>query len=94
MAGGWSNVFVVAVALPRTQQVSRRRREIFNKSAGHCHYCGATLTLDGKWHIEHKLPGALGGDNDPENLTAACVHCNLAKRDRTDVEFIAWRATQ
>lgn len=75
------------------RSISRRRREIFDKSNGKCHYCETALTLDGKWHVEHKLPKALGGDNHPDNLTAACVSCNLQKRDLTDVEFKAKKAT-
>lgn len=71
------------------KRIPRRRKAIFEKSGGICHYCAAPLTLDGKWHIEHKMPRALMGGNDPSNLVAACVPCNMKKRDRTDVEFIA-----
>lgn len=28
--------------------VSRRRREVFERSQGRCHYCSAALTLDGR----------------------------------------------
>jgi hypothetical protein len=69
--------------------VSRRRREIFEKSGGKCHYCSRPLTLDGKWHIEHAFPRALGGLDEISNLFAACVPCNLTKRDRTALEFVA-----
>lgn len=68
--------------------VGRRRREIFDKSNGRCHYCSTPLTLDGKWHIEHAFPRALGGLDEVSNLFAACVPCNLAKRDRTALEFV------
>ena len=60
--------------------VSRRRRAIFEASAGRCHYCKTSLDLTGRWHIEHQLPRA---------LVAACVRCNLAKSDRTAIEFVA-----
>lgn len=69
--------------------VPRRRREVFEKSAGRCFYCGKTLTLDGKWHIEHQMPRALMGPDELPNLVAACVPCNLAKGDKTALEFIA-----
>lgn len=69
--------------------VPRRRREVFDKSAGRCHYCSATLKLDGKWHVEHMLPRALDGTDELMNLVAACVPCNLAKRDTSAIEFIA-----
>lgn len=69
-------------------KATRRRRAIFNACGGRCHYCGTALTLDGRWHVEHQMPKALGGDDDPTNLVAACAPCNLSKRDRTAVEFI------
>ena len=69
--------------------VPRRRREVFAKSVGRCHYCSTALTLDGKWHVEHMLPRALDGSDELVNLVAACVPCNLAKRDTSAIEFIA-----
>lgn len=77
------------VSLVRRMPVSKRRREIFDKCGGRCHYCQAQLELSGKWHIEHALPRALGGLDEIANLFAACVPCNLAKRDRTALEFVA-----
>jgi hypothetical protein len=68
--------------------VSRRRREIFERSQGRCHYCGEDLTLDGKWHVEHMMPRALGGADASVNLVAACAPCNLAKADRSAIEFV------
>lgn len=73
--------------------VPRRRREVFDKSRGQCFYCGTALTLDGKWHIEHQMPRALMGPDDLVNLVAACVPCNLTKRDRTALEFLADQST-
>jgi len=76
-------------AVPKLRYVSRRRREIFARSDAKCHYCQAPLTLDGKWHIEHMLPRALGGGDDALNLVAACAPCNLAKSARSALEFVA-----
>jgi 5-methylcytosine-specific restriction endonuclease McrA len=73
----------------KVKSIPRRRKQIFDAAGGKCHYCQTTLTLDGKWHIEHKMPKALGGDNQPGNLVASCVSCNHKKRDTTDVEFKA-----
>lgn len=72
----------------KPKQVPRRRREVFEKSSGRCFYCGTALTLDGKWHIEHQMPRALMGPDELVNLVAACVPCNLAKSDRTALEFL------
>lgn len=75
----------------RRRPISKRRRDIFAKSHGCCHYCSAPLQLDGVWHVEHMLPRALGGRDAAANLVAACAPCNLAKRDLTAVEFIIER---
>lgn len=68
--------------------IPRRRREVFARSGGKCFYCGKTLTLDGRWHIEHQMPRALLGADELLNLVAACAPCNLAKRDCTALEFL------
>ncbi len=71
------------------RQPSRRRREVYRRSRGRCHYCSDPLQLAGPWHAEHQQPRALGGADDALNLVASCVRCNLAKRDRTALEYVA-----
>lgn len=53
-----------------------RKEEIFARDGHVCSYCGAQ---DGPFHVDHILPVALGGSNDPDNLTIACKACNLSK---------------
>jgi hypothetical protein len=77
----------------KVRSIPRRRRQIFEESQGQCHYCGTALDLEGSWHIEHKMPKALGGGNERTNLVAACVSCNQQKKDRTDIEFIESRSS-
>lgn len=72
--------------------IPKRRIRIFEASNGKCHYCGVALELTGKWHIEHKMPKALMGSDEPNNLVASCAPCNLKKRDKTDIEFKAKRS--
>lgn len=73
----------------RAKPVSKRRRDVYAKCSGCCHYCRTPLRLEGGWHIEHMLPRALGGLDEIGNLFAACGPCNFAKRDRTALEFFA-----
>lgn len=87
----WPDAPLLTVSPAPTRYVSRRRQEIFEHSKGRCHYCGTTLDLTGKWHVEHQLPKALGGANDHMNLVAACVPCNLSKGDKTAIEFVTRR---
>lgn len=70
------------------KHVSRRRREVFERSGGRCHYCTTLLELGGRWHVEHMIPKSLLGDDLPLNLVAACVRCNLSKGARTALEFV------
>lgn len=74
---------------PKPKTIGRRRREIFAAANGRCHYCQAALVLTGDWHVDHKMPKALGGSSDPINLVASCGPCNRAKKDKTDLEFKA-----
>ena len=59
--------------------VSRRLRfEILRRDGMTCRYCGAkapdvTLTID------HVVPVALGGGDEPSNLMTACEDCNGGK---------------
>ena len=73
---------------PKVRSISRRRREVFERSQGRCAYCRAELAIHGPWHVEHQVPRALDGTEEPGNLVAACAPCNLAKSDRTALEFV------
>ena len=45
---------------------------------GHrCHYCGKPART-----VDHVLPVAAGGTDDPSNLVAACRRCNARKGSR------------
>jgi hypothetical protein len=80
---------------PNTADISRRLRfEILRRDNHQCRYCGAaapeaTLTVD------HVIPRALGGSDDPTNLVAACVSCNGGKTsvapDQSTVEDVSSR---
>lgn len=86
----WSaaELAVVPIQAP-SRPVARRRREIFVRSGGCCHYCGKPLKLEGEWHIEHQMPRALGGTDEAVNLVAACAPCNLRKGPLSALEFVA-----
>ena len=72
----------------KRKRISRRRRAIFWRGEGRCHYCRTSLQLEGFWHAEHQVPIALGGDDAPLNLVPSCPKCNSRKRDRTALEFV------
>lgn len=63
--------------------VSRRLRyEVLLRDNHTCRYCGATAP-DVKLTVDHVLPVALGGGDEPSNLAAACSECNGGKSAST-----------
>jgi hypothetical protein len=59
--------------------VSKRLRfEILRRDNHACRYCGAAAP-DVPMTVDHVVPTALGGSDDPSNLVAACKDCNAGK---------------
>ena len=66
---------------------SDTKREVFNKTNGHCAYCGKTLNFEGDWHIDHIKPKWAGGSNNISNKYPSCILCNTRKYLHTPEEF-------
>lgn len=60
------------------------RQSILDRDGHACTYCGGT---DEPFHIDHVIPVAKGGSDDPANLTVACAQCNLSKSDKSVQEW-------
>lgn len=59
--------------------VSKRLRfEVLRRDRHTCRYCGASAP-DVLITVDHVVPTALGGSDDPANLVAACKDCNAGK---------------
>jgi hypothetical protein len=54
----------------------RTRYEVLRRDVHTCRYCHAT---DQPLTVDHVVPVALGGTDDPSNLVAACKDCNAGK---------------
>lgn len=67
----------------------RVRFEILKRDDHACHYCGATAP-DVVLHVDHVVPVALGGSDNPDNLVTACQGCNAS----TSVGSCCWRVSQ
>lgn len=50
------------------------RREVFERDAYRCQYCGGWTAL----HAHHVVPETHGGPTEEWNLVAACAACNLS----------------
>jgi 5-methylcytosine-specific restriction endonuclease McrA len=69
--------------------------EIFDRTKGHCHFCGDPLVFEsygkteaseGAWEIDHVIQKGKGGPKDPSNCLSACVKCNRLRWHRTGQE--------
>jgi|GEM_PF-4272933 len=49
-----------------------------------CQYCGDRPGTN-NLQLDHIIPRAFGGSNEPENLTTSCQKCNSMKSDRVCV---------
>jgi hypothetical protein len=59
--------------------VSKRLRfEIFRRDKHTCVYCGVSAP-EVRLTIDHVIPEALGGTDEPSNLVTACPDCNIGK---------------
>lgn len=59
--------------------ISKRLRfEIFRRDNHACRYCGGAAP-DVQLTVDHVVPVALGGTDEPSNLVTACRDCNSGK---------------
>lgn len=66
----------------RVQLPPALRFSVLERCGFRCVYCGASAKDGATLEVDHVIPVAKGGDNDPANLEAACFACNRGKRDR------------
>ena len=65
------------------REVALTRKNILlrdNNSCQYCNYKGSQLSID------HVLPRSRGGSDNWENVTTACLRCNIQKGNRTPEE--------
>jgi 5-methylcytosine-specific restriction endonuclease McrA len=78
-----------AVMKERPGKITRIRViELMGLQQGKCAVCRSALD---KYHVDHIMPLALGGDNTNENLQLLCPTCNLSKSAKHPVEFMQMR---
>ena len=62
------------------------KNALFYRDKGHCQLCNKDLknlispTRPGDIHLDHMVPLAMGGSNDPTNFQLTCARCNNKKR--------------
>jgi HNH endonuclease len=65
---------------------------VFNKTGGHCHFCGDRLVLKnrgrsanprGRWEVDHVNQRGKGGSHSADNCLPACTKCNRLRSAHT-----------
>jgi len=67
---------------------AKDRARIFAAHGGVCGLSGMKIGAGDAWHIEHRVPVAMGGSNDDENLCPALVEPHSVKT-KVDVARIS-----
>lgn len=67
------------------------KAELLKRDGPACFYCGTPFTGPEDRHLDHVVPIAKGGGNDPRNCVLACASCNISKHARDLHEWLALR---
>lgn len=57
----------------------------YQSQKGRCWWCGKSL--NGNFHIDHRVPLSRGGSNDARNICISCPECNCRKHDKYPHEW-------
>lgn len=68
-----------------TRRVSPSRMNIWLRDGGRCVYCRKDLPTS-ELTFDHVVPRSRGGPTTLENISCACLDCNMRKADRTPQE--------
>ncbi len=60
----------------RINLTKTQRKKIFEKTEGHCHFCGCAIEGEERWTADHVVPHAYGGKCDMDNFLPCCYECN------------------
>lgn len=79
----------------RTEFTKQTMREALERAESLCEglrtngeRCNGALTI-GKYHFDHIIPDAIGGDNSLSNCAVLCIACHKVKTTKRDIPIIA-----
>jgi 5-methylcytosine-specific restriction protein A len=74
--------------MSRREFSTKVKRQAFERAKEQCEGCEAPLSK-GKYHYDHDIPDALGGEPELWNCKVLCVACHAVKTGKKDVPAIA-----
>lgn len=60
-------------------------QRLYRLQKGRCANCRGSLKSG--YHVDHRIPVARGGSNDPTNIELLCPNCNMRKSSKLPHEF-------
>ena len=72
------------VVIPRRRISPQLRRLLAIEAGNVCSYCRSPAVVGVPMAVDHIIPLASGGDNEPSNLCLACYRCNEFKGIQTE----------
>lgn len=73
--------------MKRREFADKVKLAAFHRAAGRCEKCSARLFI-GKFHYDHVLPDAMGGEPTIDNCAVLCIACHAGK-SATDANKLA-----
>ena len=74
--------------MPRRPLSLSARMRIFADHRGACHICGDVINgVREPWDIDHVIPLALGGDDEPSNMAPAHARCHRGPGGKTSADI-------
>lgn len=74
--------------MSRREFPAKIMNDAFQRAGGRCQKCTAKLFV-GKFHYDHVIPDAMGGEPTLENCEVLCTACHGIKTFTRDVPVIA-----
>ncbi len=62
------------------------RAVVYERDGGRCHLCGKKVKPK-RWHLEHIIPLARGGEHSYRNVAVSCPKCNLSKHTKAGAQL-------
>lgn len=71
----------------RRRLTGKARLALLTAHNSRCHICGGAIEPGQRWEVEHVIPLAMGGDDEPGNMRPAHSKCHRAKtiKDVADI---------